>query len=64
VIAVEQKTLGKVQIGIGIIAIIFWVINFVATGILLNHWYVGTDSSVLLLLGIYALVTGNYNLKG
>ncbi len=59
----EQKTLGKVQIAIGIIAVLFWIINFIATGILLRSWRVSTDNTVLLLLGIYALITGNYNLK-
>ncbi len=57
------KTLGKWQIGIGIVAVIFQIINFVATGLLMNIWRVGTDNTFLLLFGIFAILTGRYTIK-
>jgi hypothetical protein len=59
----EQKTLGKWQIVIGVIAIICWTINFIVTGIKMGCWRIGTDNVDLLLLGIFAIMTGEYNLK-
>jgi hypothetical protein len=59
----EQKTLGKLQIVIGIVAVAFWVLNFVATGMLLGTWRISTDTSAELLIGALALLTGYFNLK-
>lgn len=61
--ALNQKTVGYVQIAIGIIAFLFWAINFVATGILLKSWQISTMNSTELLIGVFALVTGFYTLK-
>ena len=59
----KQKTLGKWQIAIGVIAVLFWIVNFAATGILLSKWSVGTTNADLLLIGIFAIITGKYNLS-
>lgn len=57
----KNGKLGLIQIIIGIISIFFWVINFIATGALLNRWYIGTDNSILILFGIFAIITGKKN---
>lgn len=61
--ALNQKTVGYIQIAIGVIAFLFWVINFIATGMLLNKWSFSTTTSAELLIGIFAIVTGFYTLK-
>jgi len=48
----KQATLGKWQIVIGAVAILFWLINFVVTGVVFKAWRVGTDTSTLLIVGI------------
>ncbi|NYZ80033.1 hypothetical protein H0N95_02160 [Candidatus Micrarchaeota archaeon] len=58
----KQKTLGKWQIVIGVIAILFWIVNFAATGMLLSRWSIGTTNADLLLIGAFAILTGKYNL--
>ncbi|MFH0868721.1 MAG: hypothetical protein V1839_00680 [archaeon] len=61
--ALSQKTVGYVQIAIGIIAILFWIVNFVMTGIIMKSWWISTTNSTELLIGIFALVTGFHTLK-
>lgn len=59
----KRNKLAKLQLIIGTLAIIFWLINFITTGILLNKWYIGTDNVTLLLFGIFAIITGRGNLN-
>ena len=59
----KQKTLGIWQIVIGILAVVFYIFNLIATGMVTGFWGFQTNTSDLLFLGIFALLTGVYNAK-
>jgi hypothetical protein len=59
----DKNTWLNLQLAVGVIAIIFWIVNFFLTGIMVGRWYIGTDNTVLLLLGILGIATWKYSIK-